>query len=180
MSGRASAARYARALLDVAIAEADPIKIGDELAGLAELASRHDLLRTTLENPGIAAAAKHRLIGELSARLGLSSPLVKLLGMLAERDRLHLILDLNERYQARLREHRQILQAEVTTAAPIDGAHTEALRQRLEAATGRQVEITTKVDPGLIGGLVARIGGTVYDGSVSARLTRMRERLLQG
>lgn len=180
MSGRASAARYARALLDVAISEADPVKIGDELAGLASLAGSHDLLKVTFENPGIPAAAKQRLVGELATRLALSSPLAKLLGMLAERDRLNLLADLNDVYQERLREYRQIVQAEVTTAAPLDAAHTEALRQRLQTATGRQVQMTTKVDPALIAGLVARIGGTVYDGSVSARLARMRERLLQG
>jgi F-type H+-transporting ATPase subunit delta len=126
----------------------------------------------------VQATAKRNLVSELASRLSLSAPLTKLLLMLADRDRLALVPDLHEVYQERLREHQQILQAEVTTAAPLDDQHTAALRSRLQAATGRQIMLTTKVDPSLIGGLVARIGSTVYDGSVSAQLAKMRERLL--
>jgi len=180
MSGRASAARYARALLDVAIKEADPVRVGEELASFATLVGAHAVLRDTLKNPGVPAAAKRRVVEELSGRLSLASPLAKLLLMLADRDRLSLLPDLNDVYQERLRDHQQVIQAEVTTAAPLDAANADAIRKRLQGATGRQVSMTTKVDPALIGGLVARIGGTVYDGSVSARLAKMRERLLQG
>lgn len=179
MSGRASAARYARALLDVAINEADPIRVGDELASFAELVAGHAVLRDTLGNPAVASSDKRKVVEELSGRLSLSSPLAKLLAMLADRDRLVLLADLSDVYQERLREHRQILQAEVTTATPLDVAHVETLRQRLQSATGRQITMTTRVDPAIIGGLVARIDSTVYDGSVSARLAKLRERLLQ-
>jgi|CXWL01.1.fsa_nt_gi F-type H+-transporting ATPase subunit delta len=178
MSGRASAARYARALLDVAIKEADPARVGDDLVSFAAMVSEHAVLRDTLKNPGVPAAAKRRVIEELSGRLSLASPLAKLLLMLADRDRLMILSDLSDVYQERLREHQRILQAEVTTAAPLEAEPAAALRQRLQDATGRQVTMTMKVDPALIGGLVARIGGTVYDGSVSARLTKMRERLM--
>ena len=178
MSGRASAARYARALLDVVIKEADPVRVGQELAGLATLIDGHAELRETLKNPRVPTVAKQKVIGELSQRLSLSSPLAKLLAILAERDRLALVSELNEVYQERLREHEQILQAEVTTAAPIDAAYASTLLDRLQTATGRRVTMTTKVDPTLIGGLVARIGSTVYDGSVSTRLAKIREQLL--
>jgi len=179
MSGRASAARYARALLDVSIKEADPVRIGAALASFAALVSGHTTLRETFGNPGIPVTAKRKLVAELSTRLSLDGPLAKLLLMLADRDRLGLVGELNEVYQERLREHLQILQAEVTTAMPLETGQSDALRQRLQQATGRQVTMTTKVDPALIGGLVARIGSTVYDGSVSTRLTKMRERLLR-
>ncbi len=178
MSSRASAARYARALLDVSIAEADPVRIGEQLASFTALVGEHAVLRDALNNPGVPAVAKQKLVGELSGRLSLLPPLAKLLRMLAERDRLALLTDLNDVYQERLREHQQILPAEVTTAAPLDAAHADALRARLQSATGKQVTMTTKVDPALIGGLVARIGSTVYDGSVAAQLARMRDRLL--
>lgn len=179
MSGRVSAARYARALLDVSIKESDPVRVGEQLDSFARLVIDHATLRSTLSNPGVTVGAKRKIVEELSARLSVASPLAKLLAMLADRDRLALLPDLNDVYQARLREHQQILQAEVTTAAPLDTAHTDALRERLQTATGRRVTMTTRVDPSLIGGLVARIGSTVYDGSVSTRLAKMRERLLQ-
>lgn len=178
MSGRQSAARYARALLDVAIAEADPVAIGDELRSFSALVREHAVLGDTLGNPAVPAAAKCRILDDLSARLSLSPPLARLLQMLGTRDRLGLVADLNEVYQERLREHQRVLQAEVTTAAPLDEGHVDALRARLQAVTGQQIILTTRVDPTLIGGLVARIGSTVYDGSVSSRLSRMRGRLL--
>jgi F-type H+-transporting ATPase subunit delta len=178
MSSRASAARYARALLDVAVKEADPVRIGEQLASFAALVSEHAVLRDALNNPGVPAASKQKLVGELSGRLSLLSPIAKLLQMLAERDRLVLLTELNDVYQERLRDHQQILQAEVTTATPLDAADTDALRTRLQSATGKHVTMTARVDPSLIGGLVARIGSTVYDGSVAAQLARMRDRLL--
>jgi F-type H+-transporting ATPase subunit delta len=178
MSGRASAARYARALLDVSIKEADPVRVGDELSRFADLVDQHADLRETLKNPRVSTLAKRNVIAGLSERLTLSSPLSKLLAMLADRDRLPLVSDLNEVYQERLREHLQILQAEVTTATPIDAAYASTLLERLQAATGRRVTMTTRVDPALIGGLVARIGSTVYDGSVATRLAKLREQLL--
>ena len=155
------------------------MRVGAELASFAALLAGNQVLSETLGNPGIPASAKRKVVGELSTRLSHASPFAKVLLMLAERDRLGLLADLNDVYQERLREHQQILQAEVTTAMPLEGAQSDALLQRLQQATGQHITLTTKVDPALIGGLVARIGSTVYDGSVSTRLTKMRERLLK-
>ena len=72
-----------------------------------------------------------------------------------------------------------MLRAAVTTAEPLGPDHLIRLRQRLEQATGRDVTMTASVDPSLIAGMVARIGDTVYDGTVATQLEKMRERLLQ-
>ena len=74
-------------------------------------------------------------------------------------------------------EHRQIVRAEVTTAVPLLPEQLTQFEQRLAAATGRHVTMTTSVDPSLIGGAVARVGSTVYDGSIATQLAKMRERL---
>jgi F-type H+-transporting ATPase subunit delta len=68
----------------------------------------------------------------------------------------------------------------VTTAAPLDAAREAQLQQRLAQATGRKVEITTSVDPSIIGGVIARIGSTVYDGSIATQLEKMKEKLAAG
>lgn len=178
MSGRSSATRYARALLDVSIREADPVRVGADLSAISSLVSGHSELQGALRNPVVPAGAKRRVVQALLERAPVAAPLGKLLLMLADRDRLALIADLNEVYQERLREHQGVLRAEVTTAVPLDENRADAIRTRLSTATGKHVTLTTKVDPALIGGLIARIGSTVYDGSVAARLIRMRERLL--
>jgi F-type H+-transporting ATPase subunit delta len=76
-------------------------------------------------------------------------------------------------------DYRNVVRAEVTTAAPIDPKRTEAIRSGLAKLTGRTVNLAARVDPGIIGGVVARIGSTVYDGSVTRQLERMKERLVE-
>jgi F-type H+-transporting ATPase subunit delta len=99
--------------------------------------------------------------------------------LLAERDRLVLLRDLLAAFNERVMDYRNVVRAEVTTAAPIDPARTEAIRSGLAKMTGRTVNLAAKVDPAIIGGVVARIGSTVYDGSVTRQLERMKERLVE-
>ena len=103
--------------------------------------------------------------------------MAKLLTLLAERDRLSLLADVAAVFHERLLEEQNVLQAEVTTATPLGADEQKALQARLSAATSKQVTITPRVDPGIIGGIVARIGSTVYDGSLANQLARIRERL---
>ena len=106
-------------------------------------------------------------------------PVRKLLLLLAERDRLELVPDLVQVFHARVMEHQNVVSAEVTTSAPLSADRVSQLQQRLAAATGRTVTVTTTVDPGLIGGMVTRIGSTVYDGSVATQLATLRQRLTE-
>lgn len=177
MSTRASAARYARALLDVAIKESTPEQAEQELAAFFDLLQRHPELQRALTHPAVAAASKRAVVQQLIDRLKPVSPAGKLLMLLAERDRLVLLPELVEVYRERLNEHLRIVRAEVTTAEALAPERTAALQQRLAAATGRQVTLTTRVDPGIIGGMVTRIGSTVYDGSVATQLEAIRQRL---
>ena len=80
-------------------------------------------------------------------------------------------------YRERLMEHRQVVRAEVTTAVPLSPESAAQLERRLADVTGRRVTMTTSVDPALIGGAVARVGSTVYDGSIATQLDKVRERL---
>jgi len=129
--------------------------------------------------PAVPAANKRALVQQLMDRLQPSSPVRKLLLLLAERDRLELFADMLDVYRERLMEHLKVIKAEVTTAAPLAGDQAAQLQQRLATVTGRTVTMTTKVDPAIIGGVVTRIGGTVYDGSVATQLAAMRQRLTE-
>src|SRR4029077_2661481 len=108
------------------------------------------------------------------------SPIVsKLLALLADRDRLVLVPELLKAYADRLLAHRGIVRADVTTATALDAGRTEAIRKGLTTVTGRTVQLTTHVDPAIIGGLVARIGSTVYDASVTRQLEKLKARLVE-
>jgi F-type H+-transporting ATPase subunit delta len=176
---RNAAGRYARSLLDVAVAEGDPDRVGNELAGFVALMRESAELRRVLTNPGIPAARKRLVAQALAERAGTSSPMAKLLVMLAERGALSLAEEILDVYREGLLERQQTVRAEVVTAAPLDPAHREALERSLARATGKRVSLELKVDPGIIGGVVTRIGSTVYDGSVVRQLERIKERLTQ-
>jgi len=179
MSMRASAARYAKALLDVAITESDPDRAERELAEFVDLVRSHPELERTLANPVVSAAHKRAIVEQLLARQKPATPVGKLILLLASRGRLPLLPDLLAAYRERLMAHRNVLSAEVTTAIPLPPERVAQLQQRLASATGRTVTMTTRVDPSIIGGVVTRIGSTVYDGSMATQLARVRERLEQ-
>jgi F-type H+-transporting ATPase subunit delta len=177
MSSRASAARYAIALFDVALKESDPAQIERDIAAFAELMSHNVELHGALTNPAVPASAKHQIVDALAQRLNTARPAHKLLLLLADRDRLGVMPDLLEVYRERLMEHQQVVRAEVTTAAPLPAERVAELQQKLAKVTGRRIDMKTNVDPSIIGGVVTRIGSTVYDGSIATQLAKLRERL---
>jgi F-type H+-transporting ATPase subunit delta len=178
MSTRASATRYARALFDVALQEGSLERADHDLTTFADLLQQHADLQRVLINPAVPAARKRAVLEELLPRLSFSTPAAKLLLLLADRDRLVLFPDLLDVFRRRLMEHQQVIEAEVTTAAPLAPERQTQLQQELSKVTGRRVTMTTRVDPAIIGGIVTRIGTTVYDGSLASQLTKMRERLV--
>ena len=177
MSTRASAARYARALLDVVIKEGNPEQVQQELSAFADLLVQNPNLEKALTNPAVPVTGKRGIVKELASRLSLSSPLSKLLMLLADKDRLVLVPDMVAVYRERLMDYRQVVRADVTTAEPLAESKVALLKERLAQLTGRTVTMTTKVDPSIIGGVVARVGSTVYDGSVATQLDRIKNRL---
>ncbi len=178
MTNRTAAIRYARALLDVAVKEqADLELVEHELAQFADLFTQYPLLEKVLLNPAVPVARKRAAVGDLLAQAGFTPIVSKLLALLADRDRLVLVPDLLAAYRDRLLDHRGVVRAEVTTATALDAGREEAIRNGLAALTGRTVLLATKIDPAIIGGLVARIGSTVYDGSVVRQLERMKQTL---
>ena len=178
MTNKTAALRYARALLDVAIKEkADLEQIEGELAQFADLFIQYPLLEKVLINPAVPVPRKRAAVADLLARAGFSPIVSKLLTLLADRDRLVLVPQLLTAYGERLLDHRNVVRAEVTTAATIDDQRTRTIQDGLEKLTGRTVKLSTKVDPSIIGGMVARIGSTVYDASVTRQLERMKAQL---
>lgn len=180
MTKKAAANRYARALLDVAIAErADLEQIERQLADFAGLLTTYPALGKVLVNPAVPVQRKHAAVTELSARANFGPILTKLLGLLADRDRLVILPDLVASYRERLAAYRKVVHAEVTTAIPLSTERLNDIQARLARATGKTVTVQTRVDPSILGGMVAKVGSVVYDASVTRQLEKMKERLVE-
>jgi len=178
MTNRTAATRYARALLEVAVKEkADLDQVERELGSVVDLFTQHKTLSQVLLNPVVPVPRKRAAMDALTSRGKLLPMVAKLLGLLAERDRLVLLPDLLNAYRDRLLEFRNVIRAEITTTTALPGDRVKAIEQSLARASGRTVNLSARVDPGIIGGVVTRIGSTIYDGSVTRQLQRMKEKL---
>jgi len=174
---RALASRYARALFEVAVAQADPRAIEPELANFVAFFEQSPPLRRALWNPAVPAARKLAVVCEITGRARYAAPLEKLLKLMAERDHLALLPHLLEAYRRRLMDHLGIVQAEVTTAAALPPERLREVERALARATGKQVTISTRVNAAIIGGVVAKVDSTVYDGSVVRQLERIKDKM---
>jgi len=177
VTARMSALRYARAVLDVALAEADPAVVEQELGAAAELFKGHAGLWKVMTNPAVPAPKKRAIVDSFLPQLGVTPVVQKTLQMLASRDRIALLPEIVDAYGSRLMDHQKVVRANVTSAVPLPGDRAKRLERELAGITGRKVVLSATVDPAILGGLVAQIGSTVYDGSVRRQLEKIRERL---
>ena len=173
-----AANRYARALMDVLYPD------GAE-DGLKQLESFNSVLkdypdaRRLLENPTFSVDRRKRLLKEVSDALSFDKRVVTFINILVDRKRLALIAEVISEYRRLLDERLGIVRAEVTAAHPLDTAQQHELAAKLEQVTGKQVRMEVAVDPSLIGGVIAQVGSTIYDGSVRQQLHAFKSRLIQ-
>ena len=176
MTSRLLAIKYARTMFD-AVPDADRARIADDLDAFAALLASHPELRATFVNPAVPFDRKAAIASTVATQGGAHPSVATLLGLLGTHDQLNATPDLARAFRLRLNTHLRIVDANVTTAVPLTTGQSDALRQSLSEATGLQVRLTPAIDPTILGGVVAQIGSTVYDGSVSRQLARMRATL---
>lgn len=180
MSLQMSANRYAKALFAVALDEkTDLVQVERDLAVFAEVLDANAELLQVATRAGIPDATRKAVAASVADKLALVTPVKKLVALLAEQRKLNLLPNLLAAYGERLLSHQNVVRAEVTSAAALTPEKTAALEASLGRATGKKVELSVAVDPELLGGVVARIGSTVYDGSVRTQLTKMRQQLVE-
>lgn len=171
--------RYANALFDVLSRGGDLVKARADLDAVVALVAGHPELCRVLESPAVPAQKKRAVMAAvLDAAPGTLPEIRRTLLLLADNDRLGILADVAQRFGERVNQASRILPAEVTTAVPLDGANRDALAAALGRATGSSVTITERVDPTILGGVVARVGSLVFDGSVTHQLEKMRQKLL--
>jgi F-type H+-transporting ATPase subunit delta len=173
-----AASRYAKALLDVLYpAKADVGR--EQLLKFTSVLSDQADARLLLENPTVPVEKRKSLVNKIGDSLGLDSPIRNFLGLLIERNRLELLDEIVSTYEKFLDEKQGVVRARVTSALELDSRQRDEVAARLQAMTGKKVRMEVLVDPTLIGGLVAQVGSTIYDGSIRHQLQAFRNNLTQ-
>jgi F-type H+-transporting ATPase subunit delta len=172
------ARRYAGVLFDVAESRGRSAGALTELQALAAAVGSSADLRDVFDNPAIAAPKKRAIADAIGAQLGVGDEVTRLLGVLAERDRLSAIPAIAAAFADRVNQARRVVEAEVVTAAPLTDDRRAALARALGQAADCAVTIKERVDASIIGGVVARVGSLVFDGSVLRQVERLKERLV--
>lgn len=179
MSYETIARRWARAVYDLGKEGKNLAATSRDLTAFAELYAQSDELSTVLENPLVLDDAREGIVTDVAAKMGLGDTAKGTLRLLARKRRLVICGDL-ARQLARLADvDDNVLRAEVTSVGALSEAYLGRLKAELEKSTGKKIVLSQKQDPSLIGGVVTRIGDTVIDGSVRARLAGFRESLLR-
>jgi F-type H+-transporting ATPase subunit delta len=176
--GGSVARRYARALFGMGVDSGKFEQLGRELGELAELWGTSPELRQALENPVFAAGEKRAVLEKLLPRVTPTPEVQRFVLLLLERRRIVLLPAIARAYQDMADAHLGRVRAQVTSAEPLAAPALDRVRKALEQRTGKQVIVETSVDPDLIGGVVARVGDLILDGSVRTQLADLRARLL--
>lgn len=180
MSLQTVARRYASALADVVIERKEEREVQQEIDQWASMIEANPELKEVFANPTIPYDQKRKVLEELISRTRVRPTTASFLRVLLRNQRLSQLRDVTERFAQVLDERGGVVSASVTTAKPIPEDMKNQVRETLMAATGRTVRVTFNTDETIIGGLVARIGSTIFDGSVQNRLQRLSDELAGG
>lgn len=173
-----AARRYARALFQLALERNEVEDIASGLATVTQATQTSPELMAVLHHPRITRERKKELLRHIFGG-AVREDIERFLFLLVEKDRAVIIPNVAREFERLLDEHRREVDAEATSAVPLLPAQQEALLQKLRAATGYTVRLSTRVDESILGGLIVRVGDRLIDGSVATRLQTMREQLKQ-
>jgi F-type H+-transporting ATPase subunit delta len=180
MASRASARRYARALFDVMSKSGDVDAALVELKAVGSAIAGHADLRRALTSPGVPLGAKQNIMRDVLALQPVSRIVGRLLTLVVENDDVDEIDEIVEAFEQRVLDLHHVVRAEITSAVPLADDKVRAIEVALADASGARVVITPRVDPAILGGVVAKVGSRVYDGSIARHLARIRARLVSG
>jgi F-type H+-transporting ATPase subunit delta len=166
---------YSRALFEAAVENGELDEIQQQLAVWADALGENKNLQTFFFSPRFSSAEKKDAIRRIIQ--GGNERFLNFLELLAERHRLPATFRVRKAFDELWREEHKMLPVEVTSAVELDESLVTSIGERIEERTGRRIELTSRVDPNIIGGLVLRVGNKVLDASVHGRLERLRRHI---
>ncbi|MCL2660873.1 MAG: ATP synthase F1 subunit delta [Acidobacteriaceae bacterium] len=175
----AIALRYAEAFASVAEThKLDAQTIQQQLAGFSQTLAASSELREALENPAISAAEKLSVLDAIAARMGLMPQVRNFLAVIMDHGRMNMLHEIFDEYHSLLDERAGLAEAEITTVHPLSSPDRAALESKVAKLAGGRVRAIYREDSSLLGGVVVRIGSTIYDGSLRAQLMDLKQKLI--
>ena len=170
------AARYAKALADV-VGPADPEKIVAQLRALESMIEGSSELKNALASPAVPPARKRAVIARLAEPLGLTAQVRNFLYVVIDHRRVHELKAMIESFEDLADQRLGYVRADVASAQELTPPQQAALEAQLSRLAGKKAKLRFTTDPALMAGVVAKVGSTVYDGSVRGQLERLRVKL---
>jgi len=180
LSNSAISIRYAKALLAIGKEQEQVESYADELLSVATVMSEQDLLRLLLDSPTFPVEKKSAIMSDVAAAMKLSDGMTTFLGLLVEKGRISQVPQISENYRKFADDLSGIVRATLTSAHSLDDKTNEAIRSGLEKQTGKKIVLNLTVDPTIIGGVKAEMGGKLFDGSVKTQLKQIADTLAKG
>ena len=171
------ATRYARALADVVAASGEYRKVLEELQDFESVYRESPELKEVFASPAVALPQKMKVLEAIGQRLGESPVTLNFLRVLLANYRLPLLEEALQAYRKIANDRLGVVQVTISSASDLSEAERERVAARFRELTGKQVELEFRIEGELLGGILAQIGSTVYDGSVRGNLARIREQL---
>ena len=179
----AVAMRYARALMEVVTSPAmgmDPGRALEELRAINEMIAESDDLRNALLSPAVSVPRKKAVLARLLEPFGASPGVRNFLFVVINHRRIDELPAIVEAFDALLDQRLGLVRADVSSADLLTDAQKGSLEAELSRLSGKRAKLTFIIDPSLIGGVVAKMGSRVYDGSVRGQLEKLRIKLTAG
>lgn len=178
MSNETVARRYASALADVVVKTGDTETVKNELKTWEEMMNSNGDLLDAFRNPAIQHASKEKVLETLLEKAKPAKTTSNFLRILLRNNRLTELGSINEKFASVLEERSGVVSANVTSARALSEAEKAELKTKLERLTGKKINLNFDIKQEIIGGVVTRIGSTVYDGSVKTQLENLKQQLI--
>ena len=180
MITNAIARRYAKALVQLGAEEGAVERFNSELTAVNAVLADNPALNSIFRSPAYGIEAKRAILRDIISKLELSGTVANFLQLILDRNRLAFLPQIAESFSAFADDLSGVIRPTLSSGLPLDGSQVGEIKAALEKSTGKKVVLNVEVDPNLIGGVVTKIGGTVYDGSVRTQLNRIEDILQKG
>jgi F-type H+-transporting ATPase subunit delta len=180
MKNLAIARRYAKALLLIGKEDGQAESYRAELDGLAGLIAKDKALEQAVTNPLYDASGRRKVLEVIVAKLNLSKVMGAFVLLLFDKGRIGFLNDISRFYQKLADQLKGVGRASLVSATELSSETIEKIRNTLSEKTGKDIILEVEQDPGIIGGIITRIGDLVLDGSIKTQLLNMRESLKRG